>query len=406
MTGQPVPSASAPRALPGRNVVFLVAVAVFSVLMLVIALPGYLESPLGGWLGPAAMLVNLAGLVASQVLLPKVLDRAPSAVEAPDEERERRALRYALVIIALAGVSDGAGLAAAIVLVSIAGRRRWPPILVTVVAFGVAYAVGRWLIVPPAANTLTASEEAIGIALLIAILVLFGLYRGSRRALWRSLHQEAVLARREQAARLLQAREAERTRIAREMHDSLSHRLALISLHAGALEYRDDLHPAAAREAAGVIRSAAETAADELGAVLAVLRPPSEGTSPAPTLDGVSTLVDTASTPGSPVHLILDVGPGEPVPAALGHLYRLVQESLTNAVKHAPGQPVTVTITGAPDSGVHVTVSNPLPATPADAPGSGLGLAGLTERMALIGGRFTATPDAGAFRVDAWLPWA
>ena len=51
-------------------------------------------------------------------------------------------------------------------------------------------------------------------------------------------------------------------------------------------------------------------------------------------------------------------------------------------------------------------MSNPLPATPADAPGSGLGLAGLTERMALIGGRFTATPDAGAFRVDAWLPWA
>ena len=66
-------------------------------------------------------------------------------------------------------------------------RRRWPPILVTVVAFGVAYAVGRSLIVSPGANTLTASEEAIGIALLIAILVLFCLYRGSRRALWRSL---------------------------------------------------------------------------------------------------------------------------------------------------------------------------------------------------------------------------
>lgn len=78
--------------------VFLVAVAVFSMLGMVIALPGYLDSPLGGWLGPAAMLVNLAGLVASQVLLPKVLDRAPSFVEAPDEERERRVLRYALVI--------------------------------------------------------------------------------------------------------------------------------------------------------------------------------------------------------------------------------------------------------------------------------------------------------------------
>lgn len=385
----------------------LVAVAAISALLLLIGLPGYLESPLGVSLGPAAILVNLTGLVASLVLLPKVLHLAPSApFESPDPARERRALGHALVIIALAGVSDGAGLTAVVALVSIAGRRRWPPILVTVAAFGVAYGLGRWLIVPPEANTLTAAEEAIGIALLVASLVLFGLYRGSRRALWRSLHQEAELARREQAARVLQAREAERTRIAREMHDSLSHHLALISLHAGALEYRDDLDPAAARDAAGLIRSTSETAAKELGAVLAVLRPLPGGTDPAPTLADVSTLVDTARGPAGAVDLVLDVGPGQPVPAALAHLYRVVQESLTNALKHAPGQPATVTITGGPDTGVHVTVCNPLPDTPADAPGSGLGLAGLTERMALIGGRFTAAPTAGTFRVDAWLPWA
>lgn len=140
------------------------------------------------------------------------------------------------------------------------------------------------------------------------------------------------MARREQAARVMQAREAERTRIAGEMHDLLSHRLALISLHAGALEYRGS-DPAVAREAAGVIRAAAETAVEELHEVLAVLRLPEAGTAPAPTLADVRTLADTVRATGHPVDLSLDVGPGEPGTATTGHLYRVLQESFTNAVK-------------------------------------------------------------------------
>ncbi len=407
MTTQPTPAVSPRPAQRARNVTFMVTVSVLSALVMLVFLPGYMESRLSVTLGPAAVLVNLAGLVGSLVLLPKVLYRAPSAPTwTLDEDRERRALRHALVIIALACVSDGAGLAAGIAFVSIAGRRRWPPIIATVATFGTAYVAGRWLIVSPEETTLPPGVEAIGVSLFTASLVLFGLYRGSRRDLWRSLQQEADLARREQSARMLQAREAERTRIAREMHDSLSHRLALISLHAGALEYRDDLDPATAREAAGVLRATAQTAAEELGAVLAVLRRPDDGTAPAPTLAEVRSLVEATRTPESPVDLQVAVGPGEPDTAVIGHLYRIVQESLTNAVKHAPGQRVTVTITGSPDAGVHVTASNPLPNTKVDAAGSGLGLAGLTERMALIGGRIRATPVAGSFVVEAWLPWA
>lgn len=407
MTVQPSPVGTRRPPQDVRSVALMIVVSAVSVLVTLVALPGYLESPLAGWLGPAVMLLNLGGLVGSLVLLPRVLYRAPvGPIWAPDEKREQRAVVYALVIIALAAVSDGAATAAGVALVSIAARRRWPAIALTVAAFGVAYAAGRGLIVPLGAAAPTVAQEAIGVAVLVAILVLFGLYRGSRRELWRSLQQEADLARREQAARVMQAREAERTRIAGEMHDSLSHRLALISLHAGALEYRADLDPAVAREAAGVIRAAAETAVEELHEVLAVLRPPEAGTAPAPTLADVRTLADTVRATGHPVDLTLDVGPGEPGTATTGHLYRVLQESFTNAVKHAPGLPITATIAGGPAGGISVSVRNPVPLAPVDAPGSRMGLAGLTERMALIGGRFQARVVSGEFLVEAWLPWA
>ena len=230
MTVQPSPVGTRRPPQGSRSVALMIVVSAVSVLVTLVALPGYLESPLAGWLGPAVMLLNLGGLVGSLVLLPRVLYRAPGGpIWAPDEKREQRAVVYALVIIALAAVSDGAATAAGVALVSIAARRRWPAIALTVAAFGVAYAAGRGLIVPLGAAAPTVAQEAIGVAVLVAILVLFGLYRGSRRELWRSLQQEADLARREQAARVMQAREAERTRIAGEMHDSLSHRLALIS---------------------------------------------------------------------------------------------------------------------------------------------------------------------------------
>ncbi len=109
--------------------------------------------------------------------------------------------------------------------------------------------------------------------------------------------------------------------------------------------------------------------------------------------------------------VLLDARVTDPaaVPASIGRTaYRITQEGLTNARKHAPGTEVTVSVEGAPGEGLTVTVRNPAPegeVTPV--PGSGQGLIGLTERASLAGGRLEHGPEEdGGFRVRAWLPWA
>lgn len=385
----------------------MILTSVAAAVLLLVTLPGYMQAPLARLLGPSAGVLNLVAMLVGLLLLTRVLYRAPTAPEwLVDEHRERKALWFALAIIALAAISDGAGVPAGVAVISIAGRRRWRPIVAVSAAYMLAYLIARQLIVGPASDPVSPLLEAVVVALIIAVMVLFGLFQGSRRDLWRSLQQEADLATREQQAKALQAREAERTRIAREMHDSLSHRLALVSLHAGALEYRDDLDPEQAREAAGVIRASAETAAEELRNVLAVLRQPADGTAPAPTVADIQALVAAARTSGAAVELVSEMGPGEPGSATASHLFRVVQESLTNAVKHAPGEPITIKLSGGPDLGVHLTVRNPLPKAEVAATGSRLGLVGLTERMSLVGGRFTAGVLEESFVVEAWLPWS
>jgi signal transduction histidine kinase len=100
--------------------------------------------------------------------------------------------------------------------------------------------------------------------------------------------------------------------------------------------------------------------------------------------------------------------PHDEVPAVTGRTaYRIVQEGLTNARKHAPGAAVTVTVGGRPGSGLTLDIRNPWPVRPAgDIPGTGTGLVGLAERTTLAGGRLThgRTPD-GDFSLTAWLPW-
>jgi signal transduction histidine kinase len=109
-----------------------------------------------------------------------------------------------------------------------------------------------------------------------------------------------------------------------------------------------------------------------------------------------------------PVELTDTVDPGQPVPAGLGRTaYRIVQEGLTNARKHAPGEPVTATMSGGPGRGLTVTLTNRLGSgAAARIPGSGTGLIGLAERARLAGGRVEHTvTDDGRFRLAAWLPW-
>ena len=247
-------------------------------------------------------------------------------------------------------------------------------------------------------------------ALIAAVLVAVGSSVGSDRARVQSLRDRAETSEREQQARVAAARAEERTRIAREMHDVLAHRISLVSMHAGALTYRDDLPREQQIAVARTIEDNAQLAMRDLRDVLGVLRAPDGGHGipqpPQPGIEDLPALVAEAQAAGARVEL--DDRLADLVPATTGRtVYRIVQESLTNARKHAPACPVTVTVEGEPGEGVEVVVSNPLPVGVVAAPsGAGLGLLGLHERVDLLGGALAHGAAGGRFVVRASLPWS
>jgi signal transduction histidine kinase len=199
------------------------------------------------------------------------------------------------------------------------------------------------------------------------------------------------------------------------MHDVLGHRLSLVALHAGALEYRGrDLDPDETVAAAAVVRAEAHSALSDLRDVLGVLRDPEAGGAsevtvtapPQPTLLELDALVTEAREAGSSVTSSIDEAERlAEVPTAVGrHAYRIVQEALTNARRHAPGQPVRVSVEVAATDAVRLRVTNPVPGTTSENR-TGHGLAGLAERVRLVDGRFRAGPDGDEFVVEADLPW-
>ncbi|GAA4894462.1 hypothetical protein GCM10023237_10940 [Streptomyces coeruleoprunus] len=196
------------------------------------------------------------------------------------------------------------------------------------------------------------------------------------------------------------------------MHDVLAHRLTLLSVHAGALEFHPDAPSAQVARAAGVIRDSAHEALQDLREIIGVLRAPGDrddghGERPQPTLATLDALIAESRRAGMKVTLDNDAVDPATVPTATGRtVYRIVQEGLTNARKHAPGTEVTVTVRGRPGEGLTVEVHNPAPEGPvAPVPGSGQGLIGLTERATLAGGRLTHGPGpGGGFTLRAWLP--
>jgi len=233
----------------------------------------------------------------------------------------------------------------------------------------------------------------------------WGLVVRHRRQLVLSLRERAVAAETEARLRAERAQHQAREQIAREMHDVLSHRLSLLSVHAGALEYRPDAPAEEIARAAAVIRESAHQALQDLREVIGVLRAP-VGELPQPTFGDLHELVAESSRAGMRVDLREETS--GTVPDGVGRTtYRIVQEALTNARKHAPGAEVRARVAGEPGQGLTVEVCNAVPAAapPPDAR-SGQGLAGLAERVALAGGRLDHGPTAeGGFRLSAWLPW-
>lgn len=255
------------------------------------------------------------------------------------------------------------------------------------------------------------------IVLFYGVVVLIGWNVGSRRELVASWRSQAETAGSEQAARVAQAQLAERARIAREMHDVLAHRLSLVAMHAGALAHRPDLSEQERTEAAEVVRAGAHQALEELREVLGVLRDdagePEQGRrvdAPQPGLSGIPSLVAEVTSSGQEVRLRADeeLWPRSvTMPTSTGrHAYRVVQEALTNARRHARGRTVTVRLDGRPGEGLSVEVSNPMTrVSEGTLPSGGRGLTGMAERVELAGGRFSVGVEVGCFVVRAWLPW-
>lgn len=308
----------------------------------------------------------------------------------------RRRLPLTTTLVAVAALALVGVLApVTVALFHLAGRGR---VREALGAAAVGYALN--VVVAPPLSVL--DLRVFGPSLLFFLAIALGSWVRSRRRLEAALAEQVDRLRVERELGELVARASERSRIAAEMHDVLAHRLSLIALHTGVLARRDDELPPGVAERLALLRSASTDALADLRDVLGALRDPGrDPDAPAPAHRGVTELVAEALTAGQDVELVVR-GDVVPVPAARAlALDRVVQESLSNARKHAPGTPVRVEVDH--DGPVtRVTVSNPLVAEVSAAPG-GFGLVGMRERAAAIGGALSAGPDGDRWVVRAEL---
>ena len=238
------------------------------------------------------------------------------------------------------------------------------------------------------------------------VVLVVGLVRSNQKERMIALQAQAELTHEEMATRENFARQEERDRIARDMHDTLSHRLSMIAVYAGGLAYRKDLDPEETRQSARTIRDEAEAAVGDLREALHSLR--SEGR--IDPREGVESLVERSRQAGMEVEVRYQAGAGpqslEELSTMAGHaLNRAVQEGLTNARKHAPGQPVTITIATLADA-LSITMSNPTAQTgeKTGVHSGGYGIVGMRERASVVGGSLQVQDEEGRFSWTLRLP--
>jgi signal transduction histidine kinase len=319
--------------------------------------------------------------------------------------RRRWPLGLGLASVPIVAISSFAGAAGVILLFTVAAYRPWQQ------AFLVA---GLQLAVAPIYQAVQPGVSAtehyvVGTLTTVAIVASGMVVRGRREA----QRERVGRTQAEQQLRAEQIRYAERTRIAREMHDVLAHRISLLSLHAGALEF----HPEATQEeiarATAVIRASAHQALEDLHAMISLLRDGTDGEAPQPpqpTLAALPALLEESRAAGTRLYADVRVADLGAVPDSIGrHALRIVQEALTNARKHAASAPVDLRVDGAPGEGLTIEAHNKAPVAAAGAPeipGSGTGLVGLAERATLSGGTLEHGRDEhGDYHLRAWLPW-
>ncbi|MFG1947428.1 sensor histidine kinase [Nonomuraea sp. NPDC048826] len=230
-------------------------------------------------------------------------------------------------------------------------------------------------------------------------LTVFGLYLRSQR-------DATLAAEQAELQRIEQAKLAERTKIAQEMHDALAHRMSLLAMLAGGLAYRVDLGPEETRETARAIQENAHQSLNELRTVLGTLRSDGALAAPQPTLADLDELFHEVRTAGQKLQVTDSIERRDRLPSQTGrNAYRIVQEALTNARKHAPGSGVTVELGGSPGDALRIHVANPTPYGASSGPGGKLGLVGLAERVRMAGGTIAHAQQDGRFVLDVRLPW-
>jgi signal transduction histidine kinase len=313
-----------------------------------------------------------------------------------------------------------AGIAAAVY-----GAREWPdplvplgPLLALAFVFELCarpVKVGAWLVSAVAASiSLIASDDSDALDWWIIVLILvlapvLGEYLRTRRRLVEELEERARRLDDDRRRAVRDARVAERTRVARELHDVVAHHVTMMVVQAEAAASVPAMSDAARQEACDELAKSGREALAELRRMLGILRSEDHEvqTAPQPGLARVDDLLATVRSAGVDVTLTV-TGEARPLPAAVDlAAYRVVQEALTNVVKHAGVDSARLVITYG-DAAVDVVVEDDGHSAgrsgSADSAG-GLGLTGLRERVALLGGTLRAGPQPlGGFRLEASLP--
>ncbi|MET8851631.1 histidine kinase [Amycolatopsis sp. NPDC004625] len=239
----------------------------------------------------------------------------------------------------------------------------------------------------------------VGLVLLIyAVRVVGGLLRRAAIALLGTTAAERI-ARLERRTEQL----AERNRLARELHDSVGHALSVVTIQAGAARRTLRTDPDFTERALAAIEESARTALDDLDHVLGLLREETAGRAPQPALTALPALIESTRLAGTDVTAEIRGDLAAVPPVVSREVYRILQECLTNAVRHAGRVPVAVVV-GVAAHELTARVGNPLGAGPGPA-GGGRGVRGMTERVAVLGGELSAGPVDGRWEVVVRVPW-
>jgi signal transduction histidine kinase len=315
------------------------------------------------------------------------------------------------LVLALFAVDHAAGVVAviapAIALYSLALSRGRIQLVAAVVAAAAAVIVADVFLAGHDAHALTL-QTAAHVAL-VAVPVLAAEALRNRRSYIQLLLERLELAERTREEEAQRRVEQERLRIARDLHDVVAHTLTTINVQAGVAAHLADREPGRAGRALAAIEAASHDALDELRAILGILRE-ADGAEiplePAPGLDAVASLVDRFRGTGADIELDVEGEQPERIPEAVQlAAFRIVQESLTNATRHAPGAAARVRLAYENDRLYVGIENNSGQERNGSGRGRGVGIAGMHERATALGGTLEAGPSACGFRVTAELPY-